>query len=193
MSSEALPIKGGAGRGVIKTHLKQSGAVKALGMRAIQYYDKAYNEDDLENDEAVPEELTPLLGPIQEELAQITAGDYSIKNNIKFISTEKLEMIKEILGEGRGGHTEEKILRVVRLSWPQVGKLTGAKAYINRMLGEFMKQFLVLYSQQYNIYRNGMATFANEAFKADVTRELNIREGASAERVVNEGGRCVIM
>ena len=189
----------GGGRAT-KHHLKHSDAANDLKERATQFYLKMYSQDcDVPDVDDAPAELEPLIRKMRDDVSQLKDTPNSLIECIKTMSQEQLEMALEIMGtkEKRGGNTEDKILKVARFAWPQVHELLKAKQIITKCLDDAMKEFLMLYGEQFHSYKNGSAQFDNDSFRDEIQKEILRREGAAAAQAVMpcpEGGRnCAVM
>jgi hypothetical protein len=181
--------------GVIKKHLKKDDAVKNLSSRAVKYYDMHYSTAEAD-DSPIANELAPMLSKIEEDVRKL-ASDNSVALIVKDAPSESLETILEVLKEKKGGHTEEKLMKIIRLAWPQVNQLESARTHIVMSLGNASKAFLSAIANQFNIYKGGDAQFDVDAFRALIQKEMTLREGASAAGAVGQdaGNRrnCAIM
>ena len=181
---------------MIKRHLKKDDAVKALSTRAERYLKGAFVED-MDSPFAelgIPEGLDQFLDPLKAEMERITSSSETniLKLGLKTLPDSELHTLLDILKHTRGGQTEDKLLKMLRLTWPQIDMMDRAKLHIGNTQTAMVKLFVGIYAQEYHCYKDGSATFDNDKFKGHVQSELDQRAGASESMSARSNDRnCV--
>ena len=184
----------GEGVKVIKKHLKKDDAVEALRNRAEKFYVEHYAEE-VQTEAQLPERLNVFLDPIKQFIEEIKldrSGEL-IQKNLRMLSNDSLEMMKDTMSQKVGRHTEEKVLKCIKLVSPLASIMDDAKSHINVTQAELVNSILMVYASEYNIYKDGSASFNNELFREHINSEQNKRLGANEVRAnVPENRNCVI-
>lgn len=186
-----MPADGGA-RGVIKLHLKKDEAVSALKARAGTFIIKSYEAGN--PTESAPKALEVFLKTMADDMEKVKTmkkdTNNLIQQGLRTIEIEKLVMLADIVGATQGRHTEEKIIKMIAVVFPQISSLDLAKQYIAKMQLDMVTFFMNIYAEEYNIYKNGVAAFDNETFRVHIKSEMDRREGAAEQASIKpkEGG-----
>lgn len=198
MTTEALTIKGGGSKKVIKTHLKRDDATVALARRAMTHIEKGFFPDLDESpfaDQPVPEMLLPFMNWAMTDVERIKDGEPDIiKRALKQVPGDVLVTLKEMIMQTRGGHTEDRLVRLLRLTYPLIDVFDIAKFHVEKAQKTAIKTCVEVFAEEYSKYRDGESIFSNEAFRIDIQSEIDQRAGASSAGapVAEPGHRCSV-
>ena len=179
-------VLGLAGGAVVKKHLKQDDAVKALKTRAITNIKKP---EDLEVDGQVefPAEFKAFLLQTKKQGQDIeflkASGTMVVQTGLRHVSDDGLKMLCDImdLKAGRRGTSEDRVIKAIRTMFPTMNMLDCAKDEITRVQHELISKFVGIYAEEHHSYSNGSASFDNASFLKQVETEQTRRQALSEQ------------
>eukprot|EP00930_Biecheleria_cincta_P049473 TRINITY_DN3466_c0_g1_i3.p1 TRINITY_DN3466_c0_g1~~TRINITY_DN3466_c0_g1_i3.p1 ORF type:complete len:347 (+),score=79.76 TRINITY_DN3466_c0_g1_i3:65-1105(+) len=194
---------GGQGPPVIKKHLKKDQALAELKSRAAKLIKKT---EVYQDSVVMPGEFKAFVDVVKREANKVSDMKYKdgvenvIQRGLKTVSKDGLNTLLEIMevdrsAGGRKGSSEERLVKMVPVMFPQIAILERGKVDVALEIENMMTEFVNLYVEEYSTYSSGSAKLNNELIIKHIEKEISIREGYEAsgsEPASNSSGSCVV-
>ena len=194
-SQVSVRLDGLAGGGVMKRFLKKEQAVPALKTRAVSNIKQVSVDENYQNLQ-LPEDFQKFIDIYKKLVEDVkllkVSGIQVIEAGVRRATDEDLSHLKDIFDfKSHRGTTEERLPQVVDILFPRLNEMIGASQKILKEHEVLMKEMVMIYVDEYHMFRSGQAMFANESFVKSIEREQIRREESRARVVPNNQSEAV--